>query len=242
MVQETRLYDSEKNETRSMRSKEVANDYRYFPCPDLLPIRIDESFIEALRAELPELPDAKAERFEKDYGISRYDALLIASDRLLSSYYEEVVAGCDEPKLAANWVMGELSAALNREGINISSSCVSAAQLAQLIERINDGTLSSKIAKKVFESVWNDGLSPDEIIERDGLKQNSDSGALEAMIDEVIANSGAQLANYIKADESKRPKMLGYFVGQIMKASKGQANPKMVNELLINKLNQYLEG
>ncbi|RMA79460.1 Asp-tRNA(Asn)/Glu-tRNA(Gln) amidotransferase subunit GatB [Umboniibacter marinipuniceus] len=241
VVQETRLYDSEKNETRSMRSKEVANDYRYFPCPDLLPIHIDDSFIEALRATLPELPDDKAERFVSDYQIPRYDALLIASDRLLSEYYEAVVEGCQQAKLAANWVMGELSAALNRDGISIAESRVSATHLAQLITRIDDGTLSSKIAKQVFETCWKDQLTPDEIIERDGLKQNSDSGALASMIDEVIANSAAQVANYSKAAADKRPKMLGYFVGQIMKASKGQANPKMVNELLVAKLNAFIE-
>ncbi|WP_298634688.1 Asp-tRNA(Asn)/Glu-tRNA(Gln) amidotransferase subunit GatB [uncultured Umboniibacter sp.] len=241
VVQETRLYDSEKNETRSMRSKEVANDYRYFPCPDLLPIHIDDSFIEALRESLPELPDDKAKRFVSDYQIPNYDAQLIASDRLLSEYYEIVVEGCKSAKLAANWVMGELSAALNRDSITIEESRISAAHLAQLIQRINDSTLSSKIAKQVFESCWNDQLAPDEIIERDGLKQNSDSGALELMIDEVIANSGTQVANYAKAAADKRPKMLGYFVGQIMKASKGQANPKMVNELLIAKLNVLIE-
>jgi aspartyl-tRNA(Asn)/glutamyl-tRNA(Gln) amidotransferase subunit B len=241
VIQETRLYDSDKNETRSMRSKEVANDYRYFPCPDLLPVHIDDSFIEALRESLPELPDHKAKRFVSEYQIPQYDAQLVASDRSLSEYYEAVVEDCNSAKVAANWVMGELSAALNRDSITIEKSRISAAQLAQLIQRINDGTLSSKIAKQVFESCWNDQLTPDAVIERDGLKQNSDSAALEMMIDEVIANSSAQVANYSKADADKRPKMLGYFVGQIMKASKGQANPKMVNELLITKLNDLIK-
>lgn len=239
VTQETRLYDSEKNETRSMRSKEVANDYRYFPCPDLLPVVLSEADVEAIKLEMPELPDAKIARYVSKLSLSSYDASQLVSDRSTAEYFEAVIAEVNEPKLAANWVMGELAAALNRHELGIQESLVSPSALATLIARVKDNTISSKIAKQVFESMWSDQLSADEIIERDGLKQNSDTGALEAIIDEVFSNSTAQLENYKKADPAKRPKMKGFFVGQIMKATKGQANPQVVNQLLEAKLAAY---
>jgi len=236
VIQETRLYDSEKNETRSMRSKEVANDYRYFPCPDLLPVILDDDYIEAIRRDLPELPDAKHQRFCNDYGLSDYDAAVLTAERATADYFEAVASESDEPKLAANWVMGELAGYLNRAEISISRSPVSAQHLAALIKRIKDGTVSGKIAKQVFEAMCEGEGDPDSIIETRGLKQVSDTGALEQMVDEVIANNQAQVENYRSADPSKQPKMLGFFVGQIMKASKGQANPQAVNDILLKKL------
>lgn len=237
VVQETRLYDSDKNETRSMRSKEEANDYRYFPCPDLLPVSIDQALIDQLRDNLPELPDAKRHRFESQYELSAYDAALLTGERQVADYFETVADTAGDAKLAANWINGELSAALNKDGLGISDSPVSAEQLGGLIQRIRDNTISGKIAKQVFEALWNrEGVSADAIIEQKGLKQVSDSGALEAMIDEVIANSPDQVEQYRAADEGKQKKLIGYFVGQVMKASKGQANPGMVNQLLSKKL------
>ena len=237
VVQETRLYDSDKNETRSMRSKEEANDYRYFPCPDLLPVSIDQALIDQLRDNLPELPDAKRHRFESQYELSAYDAGLLTGERQVADYFETVADTAGDAKLAANWINGELSAALNKDGLGISDSPVSAQQLGGLIQRIRDNTISGKIAKQVFEALWNrEGDSADDIIDKKGLKQVSDSGALEAMIDEVIANSPDQVEQYRAADEGKQKKLIGYFVGQVMKASKGQANPGMVNQLLNKKL------
>ena len=237
VVQETRLYDSEKNETRSMRSKEEANDYRYFPCPDLLPVHIEQSLIDQLRDTLPELPDAKRLRFEQQYGLSTYDAALLTAERSIADYFETAASTAGDAKLAANWVNGELSAALNRDNLHLSQSPVSAEQLGGLIQRIRDNTISGKIAKQVFEALWNgEGDCADAVIESKGLKQVSDSGALEAMIDEVIAANPAQVEQYRAADDGKRKKLIGFFVGQIMKASKGQANPGMVNQLLGKKL------
>jgi aspartyl-tRNA(Asn)/glutamyl-tRNA(Gln) amidotransferase subunit B len=220
-----------------MRSKEEANDYRYFPCPDLLPIEIDDSFIERIRAELPELPEQRQARFITDYSLSDYDANLLANDRFVANYFEAVVKDCKDAKLAANWVISELNAKLNKDEIAISQSPVAADALALLIKRIKDDTISGKIAKQVFEAMWAGEGSADEIIEAKGLKQMSDTGELEAMIDEVLANNPDQVANYQAAEADKRKKMIGFFVGQIMKASKGQANPGMVNKLLMQKLN-----
>ncbi len=237
VVQETRLYDSDKNETRSMRSKEEANDYRYFPCPDLLPVHIEQSLIDELQSQLPELPDAKRQRFESDYGLSAYDASLLTAERSTADYFETASKAAGDAKLAANWINGELSAALNRDGRSLQDSPVSAEQLGGLILRIRDNSISGKIAKQVFEALWNgEGNSADAIIDAKGLKQVSDSGALEAMIDEVIAANTAQVEQYRAADDGKRKKLIGFFVGQIMKASKGQANPGMVNQLLSKKL------
>ncbi|USD20605.1 Asp-tRNA(Asn)/Glu-tRNA(Gln) amidotransferase subunit GatB [Microbulbifer variabilis] len=240
IVQETRLYDADKNETRSMRSKEVANDYRYFPCPDLLPVVLTDNYVVQLRELLPELPDAKAERFQSEYGLSAYDADQLTQERASADYFETVCKSCGEPKLTANWITGELAALLNRQEISIQDSPVSAQQLAGLIMRIKDNTISSKIAKQVFEAMAQGEGSADEVIEKRGLKQVSDTGAIEEMVEAVIAASSVQVDNYCKADESKRPKMMGYFVGQIMKASKGQANPQMINKILKDKLDALL--
>jgi aspartyl-tRNA(Asn)/glutamyl-tRNA(Gln) amidotransferase subunit B len=236
VVQETRLYDADRDETRSMRSKEVANDYRYFPEPDLLPIVIDEAYVEELRKTLPELPNEKRERFAQEYGLSAYDAGVLSSERTLADYYETIAKSCGDPKIAANWVQVELLGQLNRAELELAQSPVSAEALSGLISRILDNSISGKIAKQVFEAMWQGEGSADEIIEARGLKQVSDSGALEAMVDEVIAGNPAQVEQFLAADDGKRKKLIGFFVGQIMKASKGQANPKMVNELLGQKL------
>ncbi len=236
VVQETRLYDAERDETRPMRSKEVANDYRYFPEPDLLPVVIDESYVRAVRESLPELPTDKRNRFTGQYGLSAYDAGVLAAERPLADYYEAVVAACGDAKIAANWVQVELLGQLNRSDTTLASCPVAADALGGLIARILDNSISGKIAKQVFEAMWNGEGSADEVIAAKGLKQVSDSGALEAMVDEVIAANAAQVEQYRAADEGKRKKLVGFFVGQIMKASKGQANPQMVNELLAKKL------
>jgi aspartyl-tRNA(Asn)/glutamyl-tRNA(Gln) amidotransferase subunit B len=244
VVQETRLYDSDKDETRSMRSKEEANDYRYFPDPDLLPVLIDEPFIDAVRATLPELPDDKAARFAGDFGLSAYDAGVLSASRELGAYFEAVVAqlslreaataqrNAAHAKLAANWVMGELSSALNRDNVDIGFSRVSPAQLSGLLARIVDETISGKIAKEVFEAMWSSAKSADAIIDAKGLQQITDSGAIEGVIDAVIAANPKQLADY----RSGKDKLFGFFVGQVMKATEGKANPAQLNELLKAKL------
>jgi aspartyl-tRNA(Asn)/glutamyl-tRNA(Gln) amidotransferase subunit B len=235
VVQETRLYDSDKNETRSMRSKEEANDYRYFPDPDLLPVEIDENFIGAVRGTLPELPDEKAARFTRDFGLSTYDAGVLSASRETGAYFEAVVealGAASHAKLAANWVMGELSSALNRDNVDISHSRVPPKALAGLLARIVDATISGKIAKDVFETMWSDAKSADAIIEDKGLKQITDSGAIEGVIDQVIASNPKQLAEY----RSGKDKLFGFFVGQVMKATGGKANPAQLNELLKAKL------
>jgi aspartyl-tRNA(Asn)/glutamyl-tRNA(Gln) amidotransferase subunit B len=236
ITQETRLYDAERNETRPMRSKEVANDYRYFPEPDLLPIVIDEAYIDSLRETLPELPRQKRERFTQDYELSTYDAAILCDSRELADYFETVTATCQDAKLAANWVQVELLGQLNRSELNLGSSPVSADNLGGLISRIKDKSISGKMAKQVFEGMWAGEGSADEVIEQRGLSQVSDSSALESMVDEVIAANPGQVEQYLAADDPKRKKLLGFFVGQIMKASKGQANPQMINELLLSKL------
>jgi aspartyl-tRNA(Asn)/glutamyl-tRNA(Gln) amidotransferase subunit B len=230
IVQETRLYDSDKNETRPMRSKEEANDYRYFPDPDLLPLEISEGFIAAVRATLPELPDEKAARFAQDYGLSFYDAGVLCASRELGAYFEAVVAraGAAHAKLAANWVMGELSSALNRDSLDIEAAKVPAQSLAGLLMRIVDNTISGKIAKDVFETMWSDGGEADAIIAAKGLTQITDSGAIEQAIDAVIAANPKQLADY----RSGKDKLFGFFVGQVMKATQGKANPAQLNDLL----------
>lgn len=236
VVQETRLYDSDKDETRSMRSKEEANDYRYFPDPDLLPIELDDAFIEDAMAALPEMPDVRRTRFEADFGLSHQDAETVTSSRELADYFETAATIGGDARLAVNWVMGELSAALNKAGLDIVNSPVSAEHFGGLIKRMADNTISGKIAKEVFEAMWSGDGSADEIIEAKGLKQITDSGAIETIVDEVIANSDQQVENYRQADAEKQSKMLGYFVGQVMKASKGKANPQQVNALLREKL------
>ena len=232
VVLETRLYDADRNETRSMRSKEVANDYRYFPEPDLLPIVLDDHYIDTLKAELPELPGAKRARFIDSYELSDYDASLLVASRDSADFFEAATGISKSPKLTANWMLGDLAAALNRESLTISESPVSAAALAGLIVRIADDTLSSKLAKQVFEGLWLGEGSADEIIEARGLKQVTDTGALEQMVASVITDNPDQVAQYRAADEGKQKKLLGFFVGQVMKASKGQANPQRLNALL----------
>lgn len=233
VVQETRLYDSAKDETRSMRSKEEANDYRYFPDPDLLPLEITGEFIEDVRRGLPELPDEKRDRFKSRYGLNDYDAGVLTATRELADYYEAVVkaAGCDA-KLCANWVMGDLAAALNKAGLEIEASPVQPERLAGLIQRIADDTISGKIAKQVFEALWETGDTADAIIEKQGLKQITDTGAIEAIIDQIIAANPDQVAGY----KAGKEKLFGFFVGQAMKATGGKANPAQLNELLKKKL------
>jgi aspartyl-tRNA(Asn)/glutamyl-tRNA(Gln) amidotransferase subunit B len=233
VLQETRLFDPDRGETRSMRSKEQANDYRYFPDPDLLPLRLAPGLIEQIARSLPELPDQKAERLSSQYGLSAYDAGVLTASRELASYYEDVVSRVPgDPKLAANWVMGELAAALNRDGLEISSARVSCASLAGLLARIGDATISGKIAKEVFEAMWASGRDADAIIAERGLEQITDSGAIERVIEDVMANNPGQLAAY----RAGKDKLFGFFVGQVMKATGGKANPGQVNELLNKKL------
>jgi aspartyl-tRNA(Asn)/glutamyl-tRNA(Gln) amidotransferase subunit B len=236
--QETRLYDSDRDETRPMRSKEEANDYRYFPDPDLLPIELDDEFIQAVRDELPELPDAKRERFAIEYGLKESDIETLTISRDMADYFEAVADALGgmtdggDAKLAANWVIGDLSGALNRDGIGIWDSRISAKALAGMLQRIGDGTISGKIAKEVFEAMWQGEGSADQIIEKRGLKQISDTGELEKIIDGVLADNADQVAQY----RGGKHKVLGYLVGQVMQATRGKANPAQVNELLRGKL------
>ncbi|MFI4868467.1 MAG: Asp-tRNA(Asn)/Glu-tRNA(Gln) amidotransferase subunit GatB [Steroidobacterales bacterium] len=239
VVQETRLYDADRGETRSMRSKEEANDYRYFPDPDLLPVEIDQLYIDTVAASLPELPDQKAQRLRKDYDLSAYDAGVLTTSAELADYYETVVlelrADRDlavSPKLVANTVMGELAGLLNRDGLEITASRVTAPALAGLLRRIADNTISGKIAKDVLEAMWTEGREADAIIEARGLRQITDESAIEAAIDAVIAANPTQLAQY----RSGKDKLFGFFVGQTMKATQGKANPARLNELLKKKL------
>jgi aspartyl-tRNA(Asn)/glutamyl-tRNA(Gln) amidotransferase subunit B len=229
VVQETRLYDPDRNETRSMRSKEEANDYRYFPDPDLLPLALEDAWIERVRAALPELPDQKAGRFVQEHGLSEYDAGVLTASRELAAFYEQVVASLGgHAKLAANWVMGDLSGLLNRDGLDIGASKVDAARLSGLLARIVDDTISGKIAKDVLEAMWEEGRDADAVIESRGLKQITDTGAIEQVIREVMESSPRQLADF----RAGKDKLFGYFVGQVMKATGGKANPAQVNELL----------
>jgi aspartyl-tRNA(Asn)/glutamyl-tRNA(Gln) amidotransferase subunit B len=232
VVQETRLYDSVKNETRSMRSKEEANDYRYFPDPDLLPVIITEEYRQQVRAELPELPEQKQQRYMDELGLSAYDAGVITSSIGLSSYFDTVNEKTGDAKLSANWITGELSARLNREEIEIENASVDADALALLLLRIKDNTISGKIAKDVLDAMWNGEGSADEVIESKGLKQITDTGAIEAFVDEVIANNPSQFEEL----KGGKDKMMGFFVGQVMKMSKGKANPAQVNELIRSKM------
>ena len=236
IVQETRLYDADRDETRSMRSKEVANDYRYFPEPDLLPIVLTDDYIDSVRQALPELPAAKRERFIAQYQLSDYDAALLVSSPDMAAYFEKAVTLCDEPKAIANWMLGDLSAALNKEGIPVSQSPVEPQNLAGLVARITDGTLSSKLGKQVFEALWRGEGSADQIIEARGLRQVSDTGSLEKLVADVMSENQDQVAQYRAADSSKQKKLIGFFVGQIMKASKGQANPQLINKILTEAL------
>ena len=216
-----------------MRSKEEANDYRYFPDPDLLPLMIEPAFISTVRATLPELPDARRARFVSQYGLTDYDAAVLTTTRELADYYEQLVTQAPaDAKLAANWVMGELAARLNEENLDITESRVSSAQLAGMLARISDQTISGKLAKQVFEVLWTEGGEADAIIDRLGLRQITDTGAIEAMIDQILADNPAQLAQY----RSGKDKLFGFFVGQAMKLTAGKANPAQLNELLRRKL------
>ncbi len=233
VVQETRLYDSDKDETRSMRSKEEANDYRYFPDPDLLPVELDDAFIEGVRSTLPELPDAKRQRFVDEHAIKDADAEILTVSRALADYFEAVAgATAAKPQVAANWVIGDLSAVLNKEGLDISNSRIPAKALAGLIDRIEDNTISGKIAKDVFEAMWLGEGSADDIIAAKGLKQITDAGAIESIVDAVIAANPGQVAEY----KAGKDKLIGYFVGQVMKETGGKANPGQVNQVLKEKL------
>ena len=233
VVQETRLYDSDKDETRSMRAKEEANDYRYFPDPDLLPVEIDEAYIDAVRDTLPELPDAKRQRFIDEYGLKDEDASILTTSRALADYFEAAAAaGSAKAQMVANWVMGDLSAALNRDGVDIEASKIAAADLAGLLDRIADNTISGKIAKEVFDAMWAGEGTADDIIEARGLKQITDTSAIEAVVDKVIAANPSQVAEY----QSGKDKLIGFFVGQVMKETGGKANPGQVNKILKKKL------
>jgi len=229
--QETRLFDAGKGETRSMRSKEEAHDYRYFPDPDLLPITLTPDFVEEQRASLPELPDEKKNRFIADYGLSAYDAGVLVAERVTADYFESVAKGRDA-KLVANWVISELFGRLNKAGRDITESPVSAHSLGGLIDLIADGTISGSIAKKVFDEMFESGDEAAEIVDRQGLKQVTDTGAIEGIIEQVLDGNQDKVAEY----RSGKDKLFGFFVGQVMRASQGKANPKMVNELLRKKL------
>ncbi|MGD8712782.1 MAG: Asp-tRNA(Asn)/Glu-tRNA(Gln) amidotransferase subunit GatB [Thiohalophilus sp.] len=234
VVQETRLYDADRDETRSMRSKEEAMDYRYFPDPDLLPVEISNEHIERIRETLPELPEAKKDRFVSDYDLKEEDAVILTSSREMADYFEKVAKHSNEAKLSANWVIGELSGYLNREDREIADSPVSAEMLAGIIQRIKDNTISGKIAKDVFEAMWNGEGDADAIIEKKGLKQITDSGELEAIVDKVIADNPEQVEQY----RAGKDKVLGFFVGQCMKATRGKGNPAQLNQMLKDKLNK----
>jgi aspartyl-tRNA(Asn)/glutamyl-tRNA(Gln) amidotransferase subunit B len=228
--QETRLFDPHKGETRSMRNKEEAHDYRYFPDPDLLPLEFDTAFVEKLKTGLPELPDEKKARFVKSYGLSPYDAGVLIGERETADFFEEVAKGRDA-KAAANFVINEFFGRLNKEGKDISTSPISAKQLASIVDLIGDGTISGKIAKDLFEIVWNEGGEPRAIVEKRGMKQVTDTGAIEKAVDGVIAKNPDKVAE-VKA----KPNLLGWFVGQVMKETGGKANPQAVSDLLKKKL------
>jgi len=232
VIQETRLYDADKNETRSMRSKEEANDYKYFPDPDLLPVEVTNELLEQIKQELPELPHEKKARYVESLGLSDYDADVITSSKAIADYYERMIANNSNAKLCANWVMGELSGALNKDQLDISQSPISPEELSLLVERISDNTISGKIAKDVFKALWNQEGGVDQIIDSKGLKQITDTGEIEKIIEEVISNNSTQVDQYRSGNE----KILGFFVGQIMKATNGKANPKQVNDILREKL------
>ena len=233
IVQETRLYDADKNETRSMRTKEEANDYRYFPDPDLLPVVIEPEFLEKVKTTLPELPDDKKHRFVKEHQLSLYDASILTASRELAEYFEAVLKMAkNDAKLCANWVIGDLSAALNKHNLDIMDSPVTAKMLGGMIHRIIDNTISGKIAKQVFEAMWQGEGDADTIIEAKGLKQVTDVAAIEKIVDEIIANNPKQVEQY----RGGKDKLFGFFVGQVMKVTKGKANPAQVNELLKQKL------
>ena len=233
VAQETRLYDAVKHETRSMRSKEEANDYRYFPDPDLLPVEISDELMAQIKQELPELPQEKKARFITEFGLNEYDADVLTSQKPMADYFEEmIVNNTDHVKLCANWIMGELSASLNKHQLELLDAPITADDLSLLVSRIGDDTISGKIAKDVFKAMWDGEGSADEIIEAKGLKQMSDTSAIEEIVDEIITNNAPQVEQFKSGNE----KILGFFVGQAMKATQGKANPKLLNEMLRAKL------
>ena len=228
--QETRLYDANRKETRPMRTKEEAHDYRYFPDPDLLPLVFDQAYVDALAAKLPELPDEKKSRFTGDFALSDYDAGVLVAERETAEFFEAVAKGRDG-KVAANWVINELFGRLNKEGKTIASSPVSASQLGAVLDLIRDGTISGKIAKDIFEIVWTEGGDPRAIVEQRGMKQVTDTAAIEKVVDEIIAKNPDKVT-----DARSNPKAIGWFVGQVMKSSGGKASPQVVNDILKRKL------
>ena len=232
IAQETRLYDTAANETRAMRGKEEANDYRYFPDPDLLPVEVGPEYVERVRANLPELPAAKMQRFRSEYGLGERDARRLTASRDLADYYEAVATASREPKLAANWITGDLTAALHRAGLEITDSPIEPEDLATLVTRVVDGTLSGKMAKEIFDAVWRREGDPDGIITKRGLAQITDAAAIDALVDEVIAACPAQVEQF----RAGKTKVLGFFIGRIMKMTRGQANPELVDQLLRRKL------
>ncbi len=233
VLQETRLYDSDRDETRSMRTKEEANDYRYFPDPDLLPVEISADYIDTVRESLPELPDAKQQRFVDDYALKPGDAAILTVNRSLADYFEAAAQASNaEARLLANWIIGDLSAAMNRDGVDIDDSRIAAVDMAGLVDRIHDNTISGKIAKEVFDAMWAGEGPADEIIETKGLTQITDSSAIEAIVDKVIAANPDQVAKY----KAGKHKLIGFFVGEVMKETGGKANPSQVNAVLRSKL------
>ncbi len=237
VAQETRLYDAEQNTTRSMRSKEEANDYRYFPDPDLEPVILTAAFIAQVQRDLPELPEEKRMRFVNEYSLSNYDAKILTANKELANFYEATVsvAGRTDSKLAANWVMGDVNAALNREGLEIENAPITTKQLGTLVQRIADNTLSGKLAKVVFEKMWETKQDPDAIIDQQGLRQVTDTNAIEGIVDTVLAANQKQVAEYLNGKQQ----LLGFFVGQVMKASQGKANPDQVNSIIHKKLHLH---
>ena len=234
ITQETRLYDSQLNTTRPMRTKEFANDYRYFPEPDLLPVVLEEKFIKKVLEEMPEMPDEKKKRFVNEYNLSEYDSSLLAADKDLADFFEIATKESNAAKLSANWIMGELSAELNKENLNIQDSKITAKQIGKLVLRIEDSTISGKIAKEIFEKMWTTGQEVDAIIEEEGLQQVTDLSEIESMVDRVINENPDQLKQYL----SGKDRLFGFFVGQVMKESQGKANPSQVNEILKEKLKE----
>ena len=242
VVQETRLFNGDTKKSKSLRSKEEANDYRYFPCPDLLPVIIGADYIAEIRRTLPELPEAKRKRFIEQYSLSNYDANILSSDQLLGQYFEVVAKKSGDAKIAANWILGELLARLNSTGLTVAQCPVKSADLAVMICRILDNTISGKMAKEVFDGMWKGDGNADSIISSRGLKQVSDSSIIESLVIDIIKTNPNQVDDYLRAEEAKRSKMLGYFIGQVMKASGGQANPKQVNEILRGQLNKLINN
>ena len=241
IMQETRLYNGMTKKSQSMRSKEEANDYRYFPCPDLLPVHVSKEFINNLRKDLPELPENKKNRYKEQYGLSEYDANELTENFLFAKFFEDSMQLFDKPKLLANWILGDVSSKLNQANITLKDSLISPKHLVELLKRIEDKTISNKIAKEVFEEIFEGKGNADSIIKEKGLSQISDAKFLEELVSKVISDNPNMVEDYIKTDESKRKKKLGGFMGQVMQKSKGQANPQQASELLIKHLNDIID-